>query len=235
MNICDMASILSKYPKTEFIMFDACFMQSIEVAYELGEYTKYIIGSPAEIPAWGAPYNELTSILFADNFSPSDLIDRYNNHYKDNYPQYGILLSVIDCTHLERFASIHRQMIEKYSESFKTANLSDVLNYFLFEEWNRQTDLPDSYDIRGVMQHIIEDATDYIYWNNELDLVVPYSISNSTWYSGYPMYASDRFMKVDSLQYSGMSMYVEQEKYSNHYFYNNYQYTKWAKAIGYGK
>jgi hypothetical protein len=235
MDICDMASILRKYPKTEFIMFDACFMQSIEVAYELGAYTKYIIGSPAEIPAWGAPYDELTSALFSENFSPADIIDRYNNHYKNNYPQYGILLSVIDCTHLEKFALVHRQMIEKYSASLKNANLTDALNYFIFEEWNKHTDLPDSYDIRGVMQRIILDATDYIYWNNQLDLVVPYSVNNGTWYSGYPIYSTDRIMKVDNLQYSGISIYIEQDKYSDHYFYNAYQNTKWAKAMNHGE
>jgi hypothetical protein len=42
-------------------------------------------------------------------------------------------------------------------------------------------------------------------------------------------------MKVDNLQYSGISIYIEQDKYSDHYFYNAYQHTAWAKAMNHGE
>ena len=40
----------------EFILFDACLMSSIEVLYDLREKAKYVIASPAELPAPGFPY-----------------------------------------------------------------------------------------------------------------------------------------------------------------------------------
>lgn len=242
-NIPDMAKVLSKFPKTEFIMFDACFMQSIEVAYELGKYTNYIIASPAEIPAWGAPYQDLAKPLYADTFRPSEVIDTYHSYYKEYHSQYGILLSVVDCKHLESFASKHRLMIDKYKEQINSIDLTDVLNYFIFDKWNNpdmkgqynQSDCPDYYDIRGVMQRVITDNADYNAWEEELNKVVAHSCKNDTWFSGYPKSSHERFMPVIPEQFSGLTIYVEQDKYKEHFFYDAYQHTAWAKAIYYGE
>ena len=64
MNIDGLVSVLEGAPHFDFIMFDACFMQSVEVAYELREYTDYYIGSPAENPGPGAPYDKIMPYLF---------------------------------------------------------------------------------------------------------------------------------------------------------------------------
>ena len=55
MNISDLVTILSAdaVPHFDFVLFDACFMQSIEVAYALRNFTDYYIGSPTEIPGPG--------------------------------------------------------------------------------------------------------------------------------------------------------------------------------------
>lgn len=241
MNISDMADVLKKYPKTKFIMFDACFMQSIEVAFELSEYTESIIASPAEIPAWGAPYQELTQPLFADTFNPNNVVDTYYSYYDSYHSNYGILLSVLDCKEFEAFTPIHNEMINKYQENFDNVDLSNTLNYFIFDKWNNpeyssqyyQSDLPDYYDIRGVMRKVIADQSDYELWENQLNKLIRHSCMKETWYSGYPKSKSARSMPVDPEQFSGLTMYVEQDKYKNHYFYDAYKHIKWAKALGY--
>lgn len=243
MNIEDMTSVLNKHPKTEFIMFDACFMQNIEIAYELKNCTKYIIASPAEIPGWGAPYQEITSPLFADKFSPNDLIQAYHSYYNEYYSRYGILLSVVDCSQIDAFTHIHREMSIKYREEIGSIDFSCVLNYFCFDKWNNpfmshqyyQSDFPDFYDIKGIMKKAITDQADYILWEEELSKLIPHSCKNDTWYSSYPKISNERQMVVEHTQYSGLTMYVEQEKYGDHYFSDTYKQTGWAKAIGYGK
>lgn len=50
MNIEDLKLVLQNAPHFDFIMFDACFMQSVEVAYELRDCCDYYIGFPAENP-----------------------------------------------------------------------------------------------------------------------------------------------------------------------------------------
>lgn len=51
MNLSDLNDVLRNTPHLNFLLFDACFMQSVEVVYELKAHADYIIGSPTEIPA----------------------------------------------------------------------------------------------------------------------------------------------------------------------------------------
>ncbi|MDR1005199.1 MAG: peptidase C11 [Prevotellaceae bacterium] len=72
MNISELAEALDVAPHLDFILFDACFMSAVEVAYELRDYTDYYIASPTEIPGPGAMYDKLVPELFATNFEGSD-------------------------------------------------------------------------------------------------------------------------------------------------------------------
>lgn len=85
------------------------------------------------------------------------------------------------------------------------------------------------------MQRVITDINDYHAWEEELNNVLPYSCKNDTWYSGYPKSSYERYMPLDSKQFSGLTMYVEQDKYKEHFFYNAYKHTAWAKAMKHGE
>ncbi len=50
----------------DFILFDDCFMTSVEALYEIRHLAEYFIGSPTEIMKEGFPYDRVTSRLFAD-------------------------------------------------------------------------------------------------------------------------------------------------------------------------
>lgn len=47
----------------EYILFDDCYMSSIEVAYALKDVTDYLIGSTSEVMAYGMPYAEIGQYL----------------------------------------------------------------------------------------------------------------------------------------------------------------------------
>ena len=49
MNITQMARAMKGLPKLDYIFADCCNMMCAEVAYELKDATRYLIGSPAEI------------------------------------------------------------------------------------------------------------------------------------------------------------------------------------------
>lgn len=57
LDILDLSKALEAAPYLDFILFDCCLMQSVEVAYELRDKANYMLGSPAEIPGPGAPYD----------------------------------------------------------------------------------------------------------------------------------------------------------------------------------
>ena len=52
--------------KLDYILFDDCYMSSVEVAYELRNVADYLIGSTSEIMAEGFPYTEIGLLLMPD-------------------------------------------------------------------------------------------------------------------------------------------------------------------------
>lgn len=178
LNIADMASVLSKLPHFEFILFDACFGQAIEVAYELRQYADYIIGSPTEIPGPGAPYDEVVPAMFkATNVGVETIAEAYYKPYDDIYDGElptndkwtgGVSVSVIKCAALDELASITKQTL-------KTVELNTLLNSGLYNYDKRSkysTSFVGYYDMKQLMQLLSDDINAWtsaannaiIYW-----------------------------------------------------------------------
>ena len=64
MNIEDLKLVLQNAPHFDFIMFDACFMQSVEVAYELRDCCDYYIGFLLRIQVQVLPMIECFHLYF---------------------------------------------------------------------------------------------------------------------------------------------------------------------------
>lgn len=50
----------------DFILFDACFMSSIEALYDFRSSADYIVASPAEVLSKGFPYEQVVKLIFSD-------------------------------------------------------------------------------------------------------------------------------------------------------------------------
>ena len=87
LNITDMVSVFKNTPHLEFILFDACFGQTIEVAYEIREYAYYIIGSPTEIPGPGASYDKVVPAMFATKNVGMEIGKAYYEPYAAIYDE----------------------------------------------------------------------------------------------------------------------------------------------------
>lgn len=229
MNISDLAGALERFDNMEFVLFDACFMQTIETLYALRHSADYIIGSPAEIPGLGAPYDKLMASLFAEPFSPDSLARKYYEYYMYEDKDYqGALLSAIETRHLEDFALATRQAIGDVD--LRGVKLIDVLNYFVYDSWRSRTlsGIPDCYDMKGIIQKNIP-SDRYEQWLKALERITAAKYATPTWYSCYYY----QRMKVDSTQYSGISMYVPLQKYidKSESFTSEYYKTDWYKAL----
>lgn len=90
----------------DYIIFDACYMSSIEMIYELRGVADYIVASPAEIMAYGFPYREIIPMIFEQGASLVDVaeqfVDYYRNRYTGSYKCAAV--AAIDCSHLEPLA-----------------------------------------------------------------------------------------------------------------------------------
>lgn len=78
MNMDELADALPNR-KFDYILFDACYMGSVEVAYALRDKTGYIISSPAEEVADGYPYERVLPALLAET---PDLVSVCSGFYE---------------------------------------------------------------------------------------------------------------------------------------------------------
>lgn len=85
MNISDLVTVLDdNMPHFDFIMFDACFMMSVEVAYAVRDYADYYMGCPTENPGPGAPYDKVVPYMFKPG-AANQMAEAYFNHYNEKY------------------------------------------------------------------------------------------------------------------------------------------------------
>ncbi len=78
----------------DFILFDACYMASVECVYELRNKAEYILASPTETLADGWPYAEMMPLLFATNLQLEKVGKTFYNYYlNDSYPYATVSLT----------------------------------------------------------------------------------------------------------------------------------------------
>lgn len=118
-----------------YILFDACFMQSIEVAYELKDVANYIIGSPAEMPGNGLPYHQILQYLFFDGNTVSrNICNIIKDYYYTLYSgKHGVILSAIETSRLDDVASATKQTLRTVDSNMSTFDYSQVQPYCIFK------------------------------------------------------------------------------------------------------
>lgn len=95
-----------------YILFDECFMSSIEALYDLRNLCNYIVASPCEIMGNGFPYDYVIPKLFSDYGTSFDLqgvcevfVDYYSTY---SFPSGCVALTVT--SELDALASIVKEI-----------------------------------------------------------------------------------------------------------------------------
>ena len=103
LGISRMASAIgSSVGSLDFLMFDACMMGTLEVAWAMRDVTGVMIASPCEIPGPGAPYHRIMHSLFSPDMRDCGVAGEYVSYYRDKYAQqtsgvrYGALMATLD-------------------------------------------------------------------------------------------------------------------------------------------
>lgn len=105
---------------TEYILFDACYMSSVEVAYELKDVTHYLIASPTEVISYGFPYITMGKhLLGTPNYK--GIADSFISFYSSYYLPYGTV-AVTDCTQLDALAAIAQQINAAAAQQINAAD-----------------------------------------------------------------------------------------------------------------
>ncbi len=110
--------------KMEYILFDDCYMSSVEVAYELKDVTDYLIGSTSEIMAEGFPYTEIGALLLGE-VDYEGICESFYQYYmeRSSYPCGTVAVTV--CSELEALAEVMKR-INAASEELTASELNQV-------------------------------------------------------------------------------------------------------------
>lgn len=99
--------------KMEYILFDDCYMSSVEVAYELKEATRFLIASTSEMMAYGMPYATVGEFLLG-NPDYGSLCEGFHDFYSTYEMMSCGTLAVTDCSELDNMAAIMKSINDRY-------------------------------------------------------------------------------------------------------------------------
>lgn len=167
----------------DLLFFDACFMMTAEVAYQLRDCCHYMVGSPCEIPGPGAPYQNVVPTMFADELSRGQIAEVYYQYYKYTDKQgYGAVLATVDCSAMEILAEATAKMAEKYFYTGAKISSGDWVQYgfggtmFGYNRKNMYL------DIKQVMRETLN-GDDYSEWLDIFNKTVLNFCATDFWFS----------------------------------------------------
>ena len=204
----------------DYIVFDACFMGCIEVAYELRDICDKIAFSPTEILETGFQYETIAGqLLEGNNDLYSACKDYFDKYDKKTDPLWrSATVTLIDCSKLEKVATVCNGLISRYRDGLAAINPSQVQPYF-------QKNKHWFYDLEDVFLKAGITDTEKRNLEQALDGCVIYKAATPTFYIGG--YVTSGF---EINIYSGFSMYLPCN--GSPYLDDFYKSFAWNKATG---
>lgn len=224
MEVTTLANVLRRTQKVwDYVMFDACFMQSVEVCYELRDVAHWCIASPAEVPANGAPYDQLLASLFLPTEEAWKIAEQYHEYYNT---RSGVVISAVDVSQMDILADVAARIMRTLQPYPPTDDIQQYLyvDDIPQDESGNKLDMPHFYDIGSAMRHWLSDV-DYEQWRTILEAVVPHYYLPSTWATEYDY---DPYAITDPAYACGLSLFIPTEDNPlNASFYK----TAWGKRV----
>lgn len=185
-------------PHLKFIFADCCNMMCAENAYELKDVTDYFIGSPAEIPGRGAPYDLVVPAMMEKETFYISICDKYATNYNNRVP-----LAVVESDKMTQLSDATRTILEamKARELPQYPNLSGLIYYL-------------DYNLYDMNHFLMTYATnfdmvaEYQSWKQAFDKAVIYKKFAKEWDTMKQVIFADFNMTEEN--FGGMSMFIPQ-------------------------
>lgn len=209
MDIRKLAIILNNY-HFDFILFDACFMASIEVFYELRNTTDYIIASPTEVLATGFPYKDILTDMLSATVNYQKIAQKYVAFFQQ---KKGVLQSAsvvtVKTAELPQFATLFKYYLNTISRE-----ITD-------QKWLQysQDEVDYLFDLGQVADYLQKEQT-----NKELTEQLGRLITNYH-------HTSYFFGKIPLQKSSGISIYIPQSATLQNDEYEFYKTLSWTNAV----
>ena len=210
--------------KFDFIMFDACFMSSIEVVYALRNKCRYFIGSSYEIVSEGFPYSEMTSDLLYGRLLKA--CREFYSHYnlQQGWKQMGGI-ALIRTDKLERLATSFGKIASNSKDTIPDINTENLQRFDCFSHHV-------FFDLEDVAGYMCNDPVLMAEFRQALNDCVLYSKSTDYIFKGEHLNTSymDE-IKINS--YCGLSVFVPVKKFNKMGLIDEYRKTEWSRETGY--
>ena len=233
-NVPTIARVLECVPHLKFIFADCCNFMCLETMYELRNVTDYIIGSPAEIPAEGAPYDQMMTAFFEKDTFCTSIIDIYYHTQNGELP-----LSVVKTSAIEHLASATRYALDivqaKYGNGY--ADTQGLIHYgYSGSSIQFHPEYNIFYDAGDFFRSQLSES-DYLIWKQALDEVVVEKRFAQQWLTCMTWGYTYSDFEMTEEKYHGVSMYIPQDsntEYGKYYARNNedIKQLKWYQSVG---
>ena len=189
----ELGDFVSALPmEMEYILFDACLMGGVEVAYELKDNCRYVGFSQTEVLAEGFDYTALTThLLGSETPNPRAVCEDFYHQYDIQNDVYrSATISLVDCRCMEPLAQVCAVLFDKYREAIEELEPKYVQRYYRGSyHW--------FYDLVDVIAQAGATDTELAELNQAVDDCVLYKAH------------TPEFMKEFIIRsYSGFSMYL---------------------------
>lgn len=194
----------------DFIIFDACYMGGIEVAYALKNKADYLIASPAEVMGDSFPYRTCLPYLFTE---PADLPAVCEDFYR-YYSQSSCTIALISLKKLDKLAETTHEIMKANFSKTDTLTLKTLQRYYR----------PDYYNMYDFDDYIGRIATPeaYAHFQTALNEAVPVKKATPSF-----LLSSQGFRIT---HFSGLSTFILHPSL-NEAIVNEYKKLDWYQAV----
>lgn len=214
MEVPDLAKVLGKF-RFDYVIFDACYMSSVEALYELRNVTPHIIASVTAVMGAGFPYKEMMPLLYTPDHGLKETCEAFMEFYKD----LSGTISLIDCSKLDALAEQMSRVIAagRTPQSTDGIQAYDGFKSHLY------------YDLEQYVEALTADKALRADFKKALDEAIPYTRHTPTIYVDYVAGGSDDHY-IDLPRSCGVSCHIEQADFPE--THEAFLHTAWAKRVG---
>jgi len=200
----------------DYLLFDACLMGTVEVAYELREKADTIGFSQTEILAEGFDYTRMAWNLLSDEGSGAlgvcrDYFEQYNQR---SGRDRSATISVVDCHQMEALAQACAPLFERHYDAIHSLSGRTVQPYFRYDKhW--------FYDLEDILTQAGMTDAEKAELEAALERALPYRA------------ATPVFLSIPIERYCGLSMFLPSPQSSSDFLRNYYKENiAWNTATG---
>ena len=173
----------------DYLLFDACLMGGIEVAYEFKDVADKVAFSPTEVLSEGFDYSVISDLI-GDSPNIDAFCERYFDYYDKGPREHSATISVVRTSGLDALATVSKKLFSNYRSSIGSlTTFSGVQRYY-------RSDHHWFFDFRDILAKAMVSGEEMA----ELDAALAGCISYKA--------ATPSFLGIAIKNYSGLSMYL---------------------------